>query len=544
MDKKTKSKDREGLKSGFLPYQIKWLEDKTYIKLGRKSRRTGFTWIEAFDDVCDIVEGNIKNNKVWFTSTDDTNAVEYIQYVAEWARLVDKASRHRGVILIETEDDIQVHTVKFANGGQIYALSSNPKVLHGKEGKIILDEFAKHVNQEALWEGAKGCLIWGYPARIMSTVSTKDCLFYRFKKEIEEGLLDWSLHQVTIHDAVRDGILNKILRKNTVTEEETKAWLAREKKNCIYLRIWNTQYLCQEEDDAESFLTYEMIKKNQRNGLLYIPFIRIENYRATEEEVKKDNIPASQHENKIFTSEQLKDLLEPLKEQIKNPLGLGMDIAETGHLSVLWGTEKEGRIRNTRFCIDMHNVAFSVQQAILWGIIDLPKTIKACIDKTGLGANIAQNAEKKFGSRAEGIKFSGPVNEELADNLYQSIENGSFLYPPNEKIEHDFHSIKCITTVAGHRRFDATRSSKGNKNKNENTGGASDGNKEAAIRNEDDDNFDPSHGDRFWAAALSNHALNHGDGKTVVVTKKNKNRNRRKWDKFSSFSAKDLRGRY
>ena len=156
--------------------------------------------------------------------------------------------------------------------------------------------------------------------------------------------------------------------------------------------------------------------------------------------------------------------------------------------------------------------------------------------------SIAQNSEKKYGSRVEGIKFSGPVNEELADNFYIAIEDGSFLYPPNEKIEHDFHSIKCITTVAGHRRFDATRSGKGNKDKKEDTGGASDNNKEAAIRNEDNDNFDPSHGDRFWAAALSNHALNHGDGKTVVVTRKNRNRN--KWDTYSSFSTKDLRGRY
>ncbi len=383
-----KSKDREGLKTGFLSYQLKWLEDKTYIKMVRKSRRTGFTWIEAFDDVCDVVEGNIKNNKVWFTSTDETNAVEYIQYVAEWAKLVDKASRHRGVIVLEPEDDIQTYVVKFSNGGQIHALSSNPKALHGKEGKIVLDEFAKHINQESLWEGAKGCAIWGYPIRVMSTVTTKDSLFYRFKERILKGELDWSLHQVTIHDAVRDGILNKILNKEVVTEEETKAWLAREKKNCIYLRIWNTQYLCQEEDDSESFLTYEMIKKNQRNDLLYIPFIRIENYRATEKEVKEDNIPASQHEGKIFTNKQLKDLLDPLREQIKNPTGVGMDIAETGHLSSIWGTEKEGRIKNTRFCIDMHNVAFSVQQAILWGIIDLPKTIKTCIDKTGIGAQI------------------------------------------------------------------------------------------------------------------------------------------------------------
>ncbi len=37
--------------AALLPYQQRWIADKSPLKIGEKSRRIGLTWAEASDDV-------------------------------------------------------------------------------------------------------------------------------------------------------------------------------------------------------------------------------------------------------------------------------------------------------------------------------------------------------------------------------------------------------------------------------------------------------------------------------------------------------------
>ena len=35
----------------FFPYQKRWLQDKSKVKIFEKSRRIGGTWVQSFEDV-------------------------------------------------------------------------------------------------------------------------------------------------------------------------------------------------------------------------------------------------------------------------------------------------------------------------------------------------------------------------------------------------------------------------------------------------------------------------------------------------------------
>jgi phage FluMu gp28-like protein len=129
------------LSTYFLPYQVNYLQDQSRFKEVKKSRRTGFTYVQSYEDTRDAARQNNPLD-VWFSSADESAAKEYILYVAQWARILNIAAQDLGETVISKNDDIKALTVQFATGRRINALSSNPKAFRSKGGKLVLDEFA------------------------------------------------------------------------------------------------------------------------------------------------------------------------------------------------------------------------------------------------------------------------------------------------------------------------------------------------------------------------------------------------------------------
>ena len=44
----------------FLPYQIRWLNDNSKIKIWEKSRRIGATYVQSFEDVQDCLNKKVR----------------------------------------------------------------------------------------------------------------------------------------------------------------------------------------------------------------------------------------------------------------------------------------------------------------------------------------------------------------------------------------------------------------------------------------------------------------------------------------------------
>ncbi|QIP33232.1 hypothetical protein HAV35_13745 [Deinococcus radiodurans] len=122
----------------FLAYQVAWLNDDSRLKIAEKSRRIGWTYTQAYEDVRDAAkEGGMD---VWFSSADLTAAREYIRYVQMWARILNVVATDLGEVVLEGsgESAIKAFVVAFANGKRITALSSNPKGFRSKGARSCL----------------------------------------------------------------------------------------------------------------------------------------------------------------------------------------------------------------------------------------------------------------------------------------------------------------------------------------------------------------------------------------------------------------------
>ncbi|MBR2507410.1 MAG: terminase family protein, partial [Bacilli bacterium] len=122
----------------FLPYQERWLNDKSKIKIWEKSRRIGATYVQSYEDVRDCVNKTVP--AVWFSSADESAAKEYIDYCEQWVKLFHITAKRLGEVIIDNDKDIKAFVIQFSNGTKIHALSSNPKGFRSKGGKVVLDE--------------------------------------------------------------------------------------------------------------------------------------------------------------------------------------------------------------------------------------------------------------------------------------------------------------------------------------------------------------------------------------------------------------------
>lgn len=437
----------------FLPYQLRWLRDKSKIKISEKSRRIGMTYVQSYEDVEDCITKRVP--AVWFTSADITAAKEYIQYCKNWAKVFNVAATFLGEMVIDEAKGVKVLVLEFKNGTRINALSSNPSQFRSKGGKVVIDEFAFHKDQAELWKAARPCITWGFPLRILSTHNGKNCKYFKFVDDVKKGRLNWSLHTTTIFTAVDEGLADKITGRK-LTEAERLEWILNEKASAGDEATWLEEYCCEPVDEQTAFLTYDLISTCEMD-----------------------------------------EILKPLS-QIQGDLYVGMDIARKKHFSVIWVLEKLGDVKYTRQKLELLKMPFKDQRAALYEILQHPKVRRCCIDATGLGMQLAEEAQQAFGKyRVEAVTFSGSSKEEMAYQLLTAFEDRSVKIPHEQKLREDLHSVRKITTTAGNIRFDV------------------------------DSSETDGHADRFWALALANHAAYSNSGGPVFVASRAKRQARR-----------------
>ncbi len=437
--------------SYLLPYQLAWLKDKSRYKIWEKGRREGATFTQAYEDTEDSALAK-EPFKTYFSSADESAAKEYIDYIRFWSGKLNYAVKDYYEEIIDPKKDITALTAVFKNGSKIFALTSNPKRFRSKGGKTVLDEFAWHEDAKALWTAAKPAITWNYPIRIISTHNGKNTEFYKFIEKIRKGKLRWSLHSVPITLAVSQGLADKILKRE-LTEAERQGWLDEERENCVDEITWQQEYMCIPVDESTAFLTYDLIKACEDGGLL-----------ACYDDIKDKSV------------------------RFHGGLYIGVDVGRKKDLTVITALEKTGAGYTTRYYKELEKRPFAEQKEILWSLYKHPDFRRACMDETGLGMQMAEEAVTEFGKfRIEPITFNNSVKEKMAYGLYRKMEDRHLSIPEDDSIREDLHSIKKMVTSAGHIRFDA---------------GKSDVN---------------GHADRFWSFALAVEATDKNTSEPPVV---------------------------
>src|SRR5438477_688587 len=228
----------------FLPFQSRWVNDLSPLKIVEKSRQVGLSSTTAFSALKRVACQGARLD-VYVSSRDEAQAQLFVEDALRWAGILGIGAEASGQMLFDRETGTSAYVLSCANGRRIYSLSSNPNALAGKRGHVILDEFALHDDQSLLYRVAKPLTTWGGQMEIISTHRGISTVFNDvIRSVVEKGNpMGWSHHKVTLQDAVNDGLLDRINAK-TGRSETPEQFLTRTHAECLDEEQWLQEYCC------------------------------------------------------------------------------------------------------------------------------------------------------------------------------------------------------------------------------------------------------------------------------------------------------------
>jgi phage FluMu gp28-like protein len=391
-----------------LPYQQKWLSDKSGIKLWTKSRRIGASWSEASD--CALAAAQIKGENCFYIGYEKTMTQTFISDVADWAKVYNLAAS-------EVEEDeevfrdgdidksVLIYRIHFNSGHRVEALSSKPRSLRSRQGRVVIDEAAYHDDFSGLMKAARPLRIWGSHIHVITTYNGTEEPYYELERDVLAGKFPYSRHFTTFDDALRDGLYQRICLMNG------EEWSLKKESE------FREETFAEFGEDAEEELN--CIPSN--SGGVYFPRIVVERCMSQDIPTLKleyaDTFAVlSDEEREKQTREWLFEVVLPELEQANPNLRsvYGMDFARSGDLSVLIpAQEQPNLVRRSLFTLELRNVPFTQQEQILTFIVDrLPKFRYGAHDARGNGQYLAERAMQRYGS--------GRISQVmLTDNWYR-----------------------------------------------------------------------------------------------------------------------------
>jgi len=393
-----------------LPYQKRWVQDKSRFKIWLAARQIG----KSFASTLETVDDSLERKTLWIhLSSGQRQSLELAEKVKLHLDAYRIAAEALEDYFFEGEERYTQLEYRLPNGSRHLFLPANPATARGYSGNLNLDEFAFHRDSKAIWTAVFPIITRNpeFKVRITSTPNGKANQFF----ELWERGEGWSRHRTTIYDAVREGL--------QIDPEELERAIA----DPI---AWQQEYLLEFVDEGSAFIPYDLILAAE--------------------------------------ADTLSDEWDP------DQAYLGMDIARRRDLTVIWVDEVVGDVAWARKVIELHNTPFHAQLEALSAL--LPRVRRACIDATGMGEMLAEEARRKFGWKVEPVHFNLETKADMAQGLRLGFEDRKERIPAgNQRIRQSLHSVKRIVTSAGNVRYDAER-------------------------NEGD------HADFFWAKALARHA--------------------------------------
>ena len=385
-----------------LPWQRKWVRDSARFKIGLWSRQTG----KSFSTSCEAAEDSAAQPKnssnLWVClSAGERQALEWMEKAKKWAEALKITVDSYEEIRDSANALMSRSEIRFANGARIIAIPANPDTARGYSGNLVLDEFAIHEKPAEIWAAI-------YPSitnpltgvkklRIVSTPKGRGNKFADLWEHNEK----YSKHKVTIEDAVRMGL--------PIDIEELKAGVDDPD-------IWAQEYMCEFIDNTSVLLPYEMISKCES---------------------------------------------EKIVDDGASPLYVGMDIGRQKDLSVIVTAAKLGDVLSIVSVDTLRKMPFADQLDILLAKGRERRVQRVCIDSTGIGAMLAEEAARKGGGKFEGVQFNVQTKGEMYALMRRKFEERSVRIPVDRELREDLHAVQRIVSTGGNVTYSAPRNADG-----------------------------------------------------------------------------------
>lgn len=452
-------------------YVQRLLDDQATAILAWWARGVLKTRAMARRAVLDRLTGRCRLDAI-YTTTKEDNGVEFLNGVKQDLLLAGHVSE----VIWGTEEidglEVRVGYVEFPAVRGVkpkakYIASSAP-AFRGMRGDVIIDEFDFVSDLADIMQASAGCRSTGGRLFMLTSGITEGSVADKVLEmgrraagledagPVRPGDMPVSLHTVTIDDAIEAGVVEYLQHVTGMTLDR-EGWRQHCRSSYLTESMWLEETGC---------------IKRKRSESMYLPPTLTERLQRDDDGGVVSSGPGL-----------LAVVAESVKRLQPSELAAGWDVARKKHLSVLWVWGKCGTRWRTMGVLVMKDVRFDEQQRALRMLMDADfgagraamRVKRVCIDAIGMGSPLAEEAETRYRTRAEGVTLTTSLRNVIMPLMRKHLECETLSLPVSPEIIQDFALIRSVVMPGGALRFEA-------------------------------DESDASHADFAWAAAMGLHA--------------------------------------
>lgn len=416
-----------------LPYQKQWMADDSEVKVAEKSRRVGLTWTEAAEDV--LLASARNGMDVYYISYNFEFTKEFITTCEVWAKGLNEAAIELGEEIIKDgEDKFRASKITFPSGHKIMGLPARATTIRGRQGKIVIDEAAFCDNLSELLKAALAMLMWGGKVCVISTHNGEDNLFNEIIKDTRSGKKPYSLHRITIDDAVRQGLYKRVCerKRKEYRKEEEKKWV--DDLVAFYGEGAPEELFCIPTRGGVRYFSSALVESCMNEDIPVLSYVQTDEFTFIPED-----------ERNVATDDWLFGELLPVLENAL-PVGkyIGGDFARSGDLTTIIISQRISETRRVGLCnIELRNVPFDQQYRVMVFILQkLDKVWGFSTDARGNGQMIAELLQQEFGpDLVNAVMITNGFYAEFMPLLKSRFESRELDIPKNSNIIDDFRLV-------------------------------------------------------------------------------------------------------
>ncbi|EEN8048511.1 hypothetical protein FVV09_18885 [Salmonella enterica] len=432
-----------------LGYQSRWFNDESQICIAEKSRRTGLTWAEAARNVITAAKPKKRGGRnVFYVGSKQEMALEYISACALFARAFNQLAQadvyEQTFWDSEKKEEILTYMIRFPNSSfKIQALSSRPSNLRGLQGDVVIDEAAFHESLDELLKAAMALTMWGARVRIISTHNGVDNLFNQYIQEAREGRKDYSVHRITLDDAIADGLYQRIcyVTGQAWSPEAQKKWRDDLYKNAPSKDDADEEYGCIPKKSGGAYIPHALIELAMVRDVPILTFEAPEDFLSRAAWLRESEINA-------WCEEHLKPLLNAINERSR--YSFGEDFARRGDLTCFTVLEiTEDLQKREAFRVELRNMPYEQQKQIMLYILEhIARLIGAAFDATGNGGFLAEAALERFGPElVDCVMLSAKWYGEWMPKLKAEFEDQNIFVARHQTTLDDLRHIRVTNGI-------------------------------------------------------------------------------------------------
>ena len=435
-----------------------------------KSRQTGFSFVVAIKGLVKAFDPARTQYTKQFVSYNEEDAQEKIRYARQFYDSIPK--RYKKKLIHQTATMLEFADVGGKTTSRLISLPCRQP--RGRNGDICLDEFAIYLPRlsKEIYTAASFCTLRKGCIEVGSTPLGTIGKFYEICTDRENYpnfdryFVPWWYARVMCKD-VKGAVQ---LAKDMPTEERVERF-GTDRLISLYrnstLEDFQQECECVFIDSSASYISLDLIYANTPGR-------------------REDDIPLNiENDEEYFNAKRdveihcFKDaddfILNYSPEKYGSPLYMGLDIGRISDATVFYIIGLVNGKQRSVLRHEMRNADFDSQFDVLCRLMENLPIYRCAIDNGGIGSNLAENAQKRYGERVEQYRFSLQSKEVLAMNVKMGLERREYELDNNRDFHAQIHSIKRTPSSGGGFRYDAERNERG-------------------------------HADSFWAWALASYA--------------------------------------